>query len=96
MGEVIRFPVQEAEVEGVRCKTCGFVIVRTRDEIQTGKEDREECFCCQRNIKLPLANPKPCPDCEGTGVIATFARVDHEESGPRVEDCLGCLGRGTR
>lgn len=96
MGEVIRFPVQDAAVEGVRCKTCGFVIVRTRDEIQAGKDDRDVCFCCARNIKLPLDDPARCPDCDGTGKVSTFARVDKDELGPKFEDCMACLGRGTR
>ena len=52
---MIRFPVQDAAVEGVRCKTCGFVIVRTRQEIEAGRKDRDECFCCRMQIKLPLS-----------------------------------------
>lgn len=99
MGEVIRFPVQDAAVEGVRCRTCGFVIVRTRDEIQAGRQDRDECYCCRHNIKLPLADPKPCPDCDGTGFAAVHVCRDEGEcqrACPKQEPCVACLGRGNR
>lgn len=96
---MIRFPVREAAVEGVRCKTCGFVIVRTRDEIERGKMEREECFCCSRGIKLPMFNPKPCPDCDGTGFAAVHVCRDEAEcqrACPKREPCAACLGMGTR
>lgn len=44
-GDLIPFPV-----EGVKCKTCGFVIVLKANE----KPPKDKlCFCCKRNIPLP-------------------------------------------
>lgn len=101
MGEVIQFPSGEAMVPGKKCKTCGFVMVLTRWERESGGTERDECFCCQRNLKLPLSSTQ-CPDCDGTGRQAVHRCMDERdcknkrETCPKHEECMACLGTGRR
>ena len=85
--DIIPFPPQ-----GKRCKTCGFVIV-----LKSGEAERERCFCCERNIPLPLSIWPPCPDCSGTGTVAVHVCRDEKECSrkcPQEQQCAACLGKG--
>lgn len=91
---MIQFPSGDAIVTGKKCKTCGFVMVLTK-----GDPDRDKCFCCTMGIPLPLAAPGECPDCSGTGVVATHVCRDGKECQrkcPKEEQCAACLGTGRR
>lgn len=70
------------------CRMCG------RD---TGPEGSEGCTC---NLGAPAAAPaaqRPCPDCEGSGVIWTHdcrTEVECAWRCPREEPCMACLATG--
>jgi hypothetical protein len=49
MADLIPFP----GVDIPKCKVCGFPLMR----VNKTREDTK-CFCCERNIPLPLAKPK--------------------------------------
>jgi hypothetical protein len=49
VAEVIPFP----GVDIPKCKVCGFPLMRVNDKVEPTK-----CFCCRKNIPLPLSRPE--------------------------------------
>lgn len=89
MGDILRFPTPDPIPDQPKCKVCGAPLELLRYE-----RPREKCFCCERTI--PMFG-RPCPDCEGAGVVEVHVCRDEGEcrrSCTKKEHCMTCRGTG--